>query len=589
MYFFINSALNKQNSGIEHAQIQRAHVFRQYKMPFRLLYTNWNPQMTRWLKSFDLTSKETLTMFDYYQGTQVVDHKKITPKDIFLSDGPTEFKPVKGQNCYEVYPGAPIMGRIRWFDNMPNGEKQVSMVERFDIYGNLYRVDEYDVRGFLSRSQFYTPDNKVYMLVWFDLNGRPVITQNISQNRKKEAISDTWELVDRQGRRHFYQTFRDLVAKWLDDLNNQFWDKDEPNYFVGDRMEGYEDAMMGLTRPAIRISHIHNSHGADVHDEMHSLLNNYYEYDLYNNDRYDFYIAATHKQTHDMQKRFNLPDRVVAIPVGLTTPQKRVPMSNRKFGSVLVTARRAEEKQIDKIIRMVGMAHQEVPEVSLDVYGYRDRRNHDAAKKKMDQAIKDYQAQDYVHIHDYDPDLDKQRDNHQVYVVFSTMEGFNIALMEAQNHGEVAIANDVNYGPNELTVDGQNGYVVGYDDVKAGAEKLVKLFKDPDLLQKLSDGAYDLSDRYSAKSIHDGWMTLINRAEKMWSERTRRDLSVTGLEEIDGLDASGLNQKDVQVQDNRTAKADEVKAQMRSQSILTAKQNPESHSASQQDKGGARK
>lgn len=79
------------------------------------------------------------------------------------------------------------MGRIRWFDD--NGDtQQVSMVERFDIYGNLYRVDEYDWRGFLSRSQFYTPDNKIYMFVWFDLNGRPVITQNFTQNQRKKRL-----------------------------------------------------------------------------------------------------------------------------------------------------------------------------------------------------------------------------------------------------------------------------------------------------------------------------------------------------------------------------------------------------------------
>lgn len=543
MFFFINGALNKQNSGIEHAQIDRSRVFDQYDMSYRLLYVNWNPQMSRWLPRFKLKPENCVTMFDYYQGTQLVEPKQVRPEDIFLSDGATKFKKVKDQNCYEVVPGNPIMGRIRWYDSKDD-TKQVSMVERFDIYGNLYRVDEYDYRGFLSRSQFYTPDNKIYAFVWFDLDGKPVITQNFMQNNDGKTVADTWELVDRHGRRHFYRSFRDLVAKWLDDLNNQYWSEDEPNYFVGDRMEGYEDALMGLTRPAIKISHIHNSHGSDVHDELHSLLNNYYEYDLYNSDRYDFYIAATHKQTHDMQERFGLGDRVVAIPVGLTTPVKKVPMADRKQHSVLVTARRAEEKQIEKIVEMVGMAHKQIPDISLDVYGYRDGRNHDAAKKKIDAMIKKYHAKGYVHIHDYDPDLDSQRDNHQVYVVFSTMEGFNLALMEAQNHGEAAIANDVNYGPNELTVDGKNGYVVGYDDVKGASQKLVKMFKDPELLQKLSDGSYELSKRYNADAIRDGWQKLIDRSKKIWQERNRRDLPTKGLEELPERDAQNLTKGD---------------------------------------------
>ena len=192
---------------------------------------------------------------------------------------------------------------------------------------------------------------------------------------------------------------------------------------------------------------------------------------------------------------------------------------------------------------MVGMAHKEIPDISLDVYGYRDGRNHDAAKKKIDAMIEKYHADNYVNIHDYDPDLDSQRDNHQVYVVFSTMEGFNIALMEAQNHGEASIANDVNYGPNELTVTDKNGYVVGYDDVKGASEKLVKMFKDPELLQKLSNGAYELSKRYNADAIHDGWMKLTKQAEAIWQERNRRSLPSQGMEEFDDRDAQGLTKQ----------------------------------------------
>lgn len=536
MYFFVNNALNKQNSGIEHAQIQRAKVFKEHGVDHKLLYMAWNPQMTRWLDRFGVTADECLTLFDYYQNTQVVEDKVVKPTDIFLSDGQTSFRKIKDQNCYEVVPGNPIMGRIRWYAG--SKDHRVSVVERFDTYGNLYRVDEYDWRGFLSRSQFYTPDNKVYMFVWFDVNGKPVITQNLKLNRDKKSVGGTWQLVDRTGYQHFYRSFEEVVEKFLNDMNDDYWDEKRPNFFVGDRMEGYEDAILNLKRPAIKISHIHNSHASDVHDEMHSMLNNYYEYDLYNKDQYDFYIAATHKQTNDMRKRFGLGSRVVTIPVGLTEPVKHVDLGNRKKHSVLVTARRAEEKQIEKIIEAVGMAHKQIPDISLDVWGYRDSRNHDAAKKKIDAMIKKYHAEKYVTINDYDPDLDRQRDRHQVYMVFSTMEGFNIALMEAQNHGEAAIVNDVNYGPNELVVNDQNGYVVGYDDVNAASEKLVKIFKDDDLARKLSDGAYELSKRYSSAEIYNAWQGLTKQAMDMWAHTVRRNVTDQGLEELP-VDASG--------------------------------------------------
>ena len=89
----------------------------------------------------------------------------------------------------------------------------------------------------------------------------------------------------------------------------------------------------------------------------------------------------------------------------------------------------------------------------------------------------------------------------------------------------------------------KNGYVVGYDDVKGASEKLVKMFKDPELLQKLSNGAYELSKRYNADAIHDGWMKLTKQAEAIWQERNRRSLPSQGMEEFDDRDAQGLTKQ----------------------------------------------
>lgn len=541
MFFFVNNALNKQNSGIEHAQIQRAYVFDQYKSDYKLVYMAYNPKQALWLDRFKLQSNHIVNLFDYYQQTLDVPFKKVLPEDIFLSDVSVKYVPVDGKNTYLVVQESNnvLVGRINWYEDFDF--KQVSSVERFDLYGNLYRVDEYDVRGFLSRSQLYTPDNKIYAYTWFDLEGKPVITQQMTINKDGSYVTGMFEVVDHKGYRNYYRSFRDVVIKFLNDLNDLYFDKYMPNIFVGDRLEGYEDAFMYFDKPAIKVSHIHNCHASDVNNVDKSPLNNYYLYDMYNNDQYDFYICATHKQAKDMRNRFKLPeDKVVVIPVGLVEDVDKVSMSSRRKHSVLVTARRAEEKRIDCIIEAVGLAQKHVPDITLDVYGYRDSRNNDAAKKKIDAMIKKYHLEKAVTINDYEPDLDKQRDDHQVYMVFSTMEGFNIALMEAQNHGEVAVVNNVNYGPNELVVDGVNGYIVDYNDVKAASKRLVELFTDDSLLQTMSNEAYKLSDRYKANVIADGWKFILDKSLTIWKNRKVEEKSYNGLEEFVNSDYNGL-------------------------------------------------
>ena len=86
--------------------------------------------------------------------------------------------------------------------------------------------------------------------------------------------------------------------------------------------------------------------------------------------------------------------------------------------------------------------------------------------------------------------------------------------MEALSNGMVGVTYDVNYGPNELVVDGKNGFVVPFGDIKAMAAKFVELFTHPDELQQMSDQAYELSDRYSEANVWKAWQALLDDAKK---------------------------------------------------------------------------
>lgn len=44
---FINSTFNQKNSGIEHAQLKRASLFREHKEAFKLVFREWNPSIHR--------------------------------------------------------------------------------------------------------------------------------------------------------------------------------------------------------------------------------------------------------------------------------------------------------------------------------------------------------------------------------------------------------------------------------------------------------------------------------------------------------------------------------------------------------------
>ncbi|MDR0299324.1 MAG: glycosyltransferase [Streptococcaceae bacterium] len=514
MKFFINSSFNKQNSGIEHAQLKRAKLFRDHGEAFKLVFREWNPRLHMYLSEVGVSPEETLCMFDFFQNAENVEERVLTVEDLdFGVQGISRIEQVD-QKLYMVQVGNQLIARVRYF--LDDDKKRVSMVELFDAFGNLYRVDNYDFRGFLSLVQWYTPDNKIGTEVWYDIEGRTVLETFNKFDGTGKFVKTGWRLTFGE-QVYMFDNIDKLTQHFFNLINAKYWSDDELNIFILDRTHLGDWSVLELERPAYTVMHLHNSHAGDAQDTMHSVMNNFYEYGLTNMNRYDAVISATQKQTNDVIARFNPKCKMFTIAVGVTPDavfeEAHIPMSERKHHSVLVTARVAPEKRIDMIIRAIGEARKTVPDITLDFYGYVDHRDNDAAMNAINAAIKEYDMADAVHQFDYSEDVPSLHKQHQVYGLFSIMEGFNLSLMEAQARGMVSVSTDVNYGPNELTVDGENGYVVGYDDIDGFADRLVKLFSDDELLQQMSDKAYELSERYSEANVWKAWQALLDDAK----------------------------------------------------------------------------
>lgn len=520
MIFFLNTGFNAKNSGIEHAELGRARLFKQFQQPFQFLLRNWNPQLHSIMNGFGIEDDAFVSLFDFYQGTTNVASETVLARDIDFGLDQLSYQEEPANHRYLVTRGKQFVGRINLFPANTAGEQPVRSVEQFDMYGNLYKVDCYDERGFVSLSQWYSPDNKVETECWFNATGIPVI----ETFNRKDAVGrfgkSGWRLFKQDGSMHVFNTLDQLYLEFLNDMNAAQFDPERPNIFILDRSDMADWSLTELRQPAYTVMHLHNAHIGNPQDPMHSILNNHYEYAMYNANTYDALIAATDNQTCDVTRRFKPQAKLFTIPVGIVAAQQllaeRIPMSARRPGSILVTARVAPEKQLDQLVRAVGIARQQVAEVSLDIYGYVDHRDNDQALKAVQAAIAEYHLEDVVHLHDYVQDVAAVQDQAQIYGLTSVMEGFNLALMEAQAHGEVGLTYDVNYGPNELVEDGKNGFVVPYADVNALADRLVALLTDSAALQAKSDAAYELSQRFSPASVWHQWQALLADAQATW-------------------------------------------------------------------------
>jgi poly(glycerol-phosphate) alpha-glucosyltransferase len=518
MNFFVNATMPNQKSGIEHAQLKRFELFNDKGTDSRVVLRDWDPNAHVNANAAGIPDKQLINMFDYFQEATDIAPKMVHVDDLDFGVPNTKFEQDGDQNRYLVTTEqGQLVARVN-FD--PADDRRVRSTELFDGFNNLYQVNHYDSRGFLSLSQWYTPDNKIGTETWQTPTGRTVLETFNKNDAAGEYKKSGWRLIEKDGYIMQFDTIEELTKHFFDRLNADFWSEEHPNVFVLDRSHLGDWGLLHLDKPAYIVMHLHNSHAGDAQEPMHSILNNHYEFAMNAMDKYDAVVSATHKQTHDVNERFHPKTKLFTIPVGVVPDRltfgERVPVADRQFGKMIAFARIAWEKHLDDLVRAVGIVHKEFPEVTLDLYGYADPTDNYKARRAVEDAIKEYDLDGVVTMKGYTTDIDAVENNAMMYGLTSRMEGFNLAIMEAISHGLISFSYDVNYGPNEIVEDGVNGNVIEYENYEAMAEAMLKVLRDPELAQKYSTGAYDSAQRYSEENVWKAWKELLDDAEKTW-------------------------------------------------------------------------
>jgi glycosyltransferase involved in cell wall biosynthesis len=97
-----------------------------------------------------------------------------------------------------------------------------------------------------------------------------------------------------------------------------------------------------------------------------------------------------------------------------------------------------------------------------------------------------------------------------ILVMTSRSEGFPMSLVEAQRCGLPCVAFDCKYGPAEIIVDGETGYVIPYDDDEAFVEKLKILMDDVALRRRMGEAAIRNVMRYDKEKIIAEWENFLS-------------------------------------------------------------------------------
>lgn len=132
-------------------------------------------------------------------------------------------------------------------------------------------------------------------------------------------------------------------------------------------------------------------------------------------------------------------------------------------------------------------------------------------ESKLKTLIKELKLTDKVemipkvrNVHDY-------YNKASIFAFASKAEGFPNVLLEAMHFGLPSLSTDCNYGPSELIINGENGFLSPVDNQAVFVEYLQKLVKNEDLRLAFSKKSQKTTEKFLDTYVTSSWRDLISQ------------------------------------------------------------------------------
>lgn len=176
----------------------------------------------------------------------------------------------------------------------------------------------------------------------------------------------------------------------------------------------------------------------------------------------------------------------------------------KKENIILGVARHYHVKGLDRLIEaFVNISHKDW---KLVIAG-----NEGPHTEELIGLIEKYKIKDKVEFLGAVKEIDKIFSTAKIFVLPSRSEGFPNALIEAMANGVASISFDINAGPNDIIIDGINGYLIKDGDINELSEKIQFLIDNEKERIKISNNALALKDELAVKKIGNLFFNFITK------------------------------------------------------------------------------
>lgn len=504
MNFFIGRGLSKYLSGIEQSQLRRLKLFKKNKQPAKILFIASNANLHEQIKQYHIDDDDFIDLFEYYQGTAEMPNASFGIDDFLVGHSNALVKDLgidRGVHGYDIFEDS----KLRWQVRVNVQTNQVQYV--FSVKNNKSeQIEMYDSRGFLTSRLKMNSAGIVTQQDYLTPNGKVAISIKYKDYQKNTITG-----IDLPLKQKHFKKIAELYTDFFDRLNQDY---KENNLFFYDR-DVPLDSLFDMQTPRKAVIVVHNNHEQAIKPPKDGVKPKYptfyaqlfAEYETY---PFDKIIVATEQQRQDIISNYKLAaDRIVTIPVSWMSEQNKVAETDRVPHSIIMVNRIAPEKRIMDVIKAFERVVKSVPDATLKIYGNAVGTRAEEIVAQVNQYILQHDLFGKAQFAGFTTLLDSRYDKATIGVMTSTVEGFNIAMLEELNHGIPVVSYDIKYGPQDMIIDGQDGYLVPEGDIEELASRLIQIMNNPLLANQLSQGAYQMADKFSEKSVWAKWQQLL--------------------------------------------------------------------------------
>ncbi|MCJ0929620.1 glycosyltransferase [Virgibacillus halodenitrificans] len=516
--FFLMNSIDLVRGGLTRASLKQASFFAEMGYETYMLTFNFNPKyplIRKKLLEMGKIHKDVIikNMYEELEGIyncpiSFEDPPKASLES--LTEG-LPFDKREGHNAYRVYDNGVYKKYINFHSN--------NFLDFIDYFNeNRYRTKReiYNLKGKLKKVAYMDLAlNKPRQLIYFNDKGQAYFSQwNNPQSGKVQRIL----LFKPDGSIAKTYVNNDVTHKvdWLKSVING---ANHESVVISDT-RSTDEVLLQFNHPqATKIWRLHSSHlkdnsqpGGEIASKVETGFNNI--------EKFDACVFLSEEQRQDIIQRVGDKGNFKVIPhfhenTSFKDTVKNLMKNNKKDQNLaVIISRLSGLKRIDHSIKAFSKVVKKKPDARLEIWGTGDQEN------ALNKLIKELHLEKNVTLKGYTHNPDDIYKKGLFSILTSKSEGFALSVLESMVNKTPVISYHIKYGPADMIVDNQNGFLVENDNIEQLANKMIHMFENVDNAIEMGKKANRyINDNFNKTTYKNKWLEVVEETTSKKSNK----------------------------------------------------------------------